>query len=163
MPPGIPAEPARLCLLGSLPPAEVAHPPRVRVVGRIAALLPEVSLAVLVDTTDAAPAAVLIDLSSPVLRGGRAPPRLKDRIMVTGQVTRPIQEPITTPAALQVPLPVPIQRPLDLDTVVQVERFEPCEDLDMEQWRAAVRAVQQQQQQQQRVVHRGGSGSASSH
>lgn len=55
----------------------------------VAALLPEVSLAVLVDTTDAAPAAVLIDLSSPVLRGGRAPPRLKDRIMVTGQVTRP--------------------------------------------------------------------------
>ncbi|GAA5961397.1 hypothetical protein JCM8115_003432 [Rhodotorula mucilaginosa] len=150
MPPGIPNEPARLCLLGSLPPAEVAHPPRVRLVGRVAALLPEVSLAVLVDTTEPA-AAVLIDLSSPVLRGGRAPPRLKDRIMVTGQVTRPA-EPITTPPALQVPLPVPITRPLDLDTVIQVERFEPCEDLDMEQWRAAVRAVQRQ------VVHRGTSG-----
>ncbi|POY76857.1 hypothetical protein BMF94_0109 [Rhodotorula taiwanensis] len=146
---GVPAEPARLCLLGSLPRAHASRPPRVRFVGRVAGLLPEAALAVLVDseptrslaqTSSSSSSAVLIDLTLPVLQGGRAPPRLKDRIMITGEVTR-LQVPIAAVPELQVTLPAPVTTPLDLRTVITVEQFEACEDLDMEQWRAAIRAV----------------------
>ncbi|GAA5869641.1 hypothetical protein JCM3774_005501 [Rhodotorula dairenensis] len=161
---GIPATPAQLCLIGSLPRSAAEPPPRVRLVGRVASLIPESSLAVLVDTTTTAgasaassssssssssivtgsakptTAAVLIDLSLPVLGSGQPPPRLKDLIMITGQVTR-LTEPVSPVPTLPVTLRVPIRNPLDLRTVIAVERFDPCENLDLEQWHAAVRAV----------------------
>ncbi|GAA5975505.1 hypothetical protein JCM10908_005182 [Rhodotorula pacifica] len=143
MPSGIPSQPAQLCLLASLPPAHATEPPRVRFVGRVAGLDAESATAVLVDMDPLGgeTAAVLIDLTLPVLRGGKPTPRLKDQIMVTGEVTR-LAEPLPTIPTLAVVLPSPVKRPLDLRTVVTIERFDLCEGLDMEQWRAAVRAVQ---------------------
>ncbi|BGP54566.1 hypothetical protein JCM8202_004940 [Rhodotorula sphaerocarpa] len=169
MPPsGVPSEPARLCTIASLLPAHRTQPPRVRFVGRVAALLPEAALAVLVDTdptgqrtgSDSVPPveahAVVVDLTMPVLLAGAEPPSLKDRVMVMGEVTALSAPPPRLPD-LQVLLPAPLQQPLDPLTVVTVERFDPCEDLDMEQWRAAVQAVEavQTARRAQEAVERG--------
>ncbi|GAA5975525.1 hypothetical protein JCM10908_005188 [Rhodotorula pacifica] len=143
MPSGIPSQPAQLCLLASLPPAHATEPPRVRFVGRVAGLDAESATAVLIDMDplEGETAAVLVDLTLPILRGGKPAPRLKDQIIVTGEVTR-LAEPLSTIPSLAVVLPSPVKRPLDRQSIVTVERFDLCEELDMEQWRAAVRAVQ---------------------
>ncbi|GJN87611.1 hypothetical protein Rhopal_000566-T1 [Rhodotorula paludigena] len=89
------------------------------------------------------PYAVLVDLSlvlhnNPLLSGSAAP-RVKDRLMVTGEL-------VATETALSAP---PISPALaswaaptyDEYAVLRAERAQECEELDMEKWREAVKAV----------------------
>ncbi|BGO96967.1 hypothetical protein RTBOTA2_001269 [Rhodotorula toruloides] len=138
MPPtGYPTQPARLCQLDSLPPAHATSPPRVRVVGRIVGLLPAHSLALLADGSSA----VLVDLSLAVLYGQTPPPRLKDRLMVTGEMVA-LSDPLPIPD-LSIPLASTSNPPsVDPCVVLRAERIQECEELDMEGWRKAVEVVQ---------------------
>ncbi|CDR37908.1 RHTO0S03e00826g1_1 [Rhodotorula toruloides] len=138
MPPsGYPTQPARLCLLDSLPAAHATTSPRVRVVGRVVGLLPSQSLALLADGSSA----VLVDLSLAVLHGEAPPPRLKDRLMVTGEMVA-LSDPLPVPD-LAIPLASSSTPPsIDPFIVLKAERIQECEELDMEGWRKAVEVVQ---------------------
>ncbi|BGP30914.1 hypothetical protein JCM10296v2_002675 [Rhodotorula toruloides] len=138
MPPaGYPAQPARLCLLDSLPTAHATAPPRVRVVGRVVGLLPSHSLALLANGSSA----VLVDLSLAVLYGQTPTPRLKDRLMVTGEMVA-LPDPLPVPD-LSIPLAFTSPPPsVDPCVVLKAERIQECEELDMEGWRKAVEVVQ---------------------
>ncbi|GAA5840802.1 hypothetical protein JCM9279_001225 [Rhodotorula babjevae] len=137
LPQGVPATPAQLCLISSLPAAHPTAPPRARLVGRVLAHDPTRALALLAD----GPHGVLVDLSLVMHNNGPPAPRARDRLMLTGELV-----------LHDVPLPLPSIDPslpptstsapeVDPRVVLLAERMQYCEELDMEHWRAAVEAA----------------------
>ncbi|GAA6000212.1 uncharacterized protein JCM10292_004036 [Rhodotorula paludigena] len=139
LPAGVPSVPAQLCLLDSLPPAYATLPPRLRVVGRVLAYDAGRALALLTDGSHA----VLVDLSlvlhnNPFLSGGAAP-RIKDRLMVTGELFK-FETALSAPP-ISLALASRAAPTYDEHVVLRAERAQECEELDMEKWREAVKAV----------------------
>ncbi|TNY24587.1 hypothetical protein DMC30DRAFT_413194 [Rhodotorula diobovata] len=139
LPQGVPTSPAQLCLLSSLPPAHSTQPPRVRLVGRVIAYDPEHALALLAD----GPHGVVVDLSLVLFHQGPAAPRPKDRLMLTGELVLR-EAPLPLPEVDSSLPPTSTTSPeVDPRVVLVAERSQQCEELDMERWREAVRAVRE--------------------
>ncbi|GAA5944296.1 hypothetical protein JCM3775_003316 [Rhodotorula graminis] len=137
LPQGVPTAPAQLCLISSLPAAHPTAPPRARLVGRVIAYDPTRALALLAD----GPHGLLVDLSLVMHHNGPAAPRARDRLMVTGELVlhdNPIPLPSIDPS---LPLTSTSAPEVDPRVVLLAERMQHCEELDMEQWRAAVEAA----------------------
>ncbi|GAA5910159.1 hypothetical protein JCM8208_006744 [Rhodotorula glutinis] len=137
LPQGVPAAPAQLCLISSLTAAHPTAPPRARLVGRVIAYDPTRAFALVAD----GPHGVLVDLSLVMHHNGPSAPRARDRLMLTGELIlhdHPIPLPPIDPSLPPTSTSAP---EVDPRVVLVAERMQHCEELDMEQWRAAVEAV----------------------
>ncbi|GAA5970524.1 hypothetical protein JCM21900_000185 [Sporobolomyces salmonicolor] len=125
--------PAKLCLVDRLPPATPLDPPRLRLVARVVATRLQESLILVADGQDG----LVVDIELAV-RGGAIPPRVKDLVMLTGELC--LADPPTPIPSIATARSSPA---VDPSRVLKATNLVPCEELDMDEWRAAVRAVQQ--------------------
>ncbi|GAA6008614.1 hypothetical protein JCM10207_007180 [Rhodosporidiobolus poonsookiae] len=136
MPPyGLPPS-AKICTISSLPSPSAASPVYARLVASVIGIdLPRRFL-LLEDEG----AAVLCDVELVVGRGGQHPPGVKTRVMVWGEVCS-VETPLVPPP---ISTTLPSTSPPTLDPLVflKATRLVECDELEMEQWREGVKAVQ---------------------
>ncbi|GAA5982050.1 hypothetical protein JCM5350_000628 [Sporobolomyces pararoseus] len=136
----------KLCSIATLPPIDCPWElPQVRVVGRVVGNKPEEGVVLIADTASSPSPTVVVDFERVVLHGAVSPPKVKDLIMVFGELV---------PKKLKISNNVPpnelsvlnIQSP-DLTKVVVAKRIVRIEEghgagFDVRDWAQAVENVQ---------------------
>ncbi|GAA5858398.1 hypothetical protein JCM1840_001184 [Sporobolomyces johnsonii] len=124
---------AKLCLIDALPPATHLDPPHLRLVARVVATQLQDSLILVADGQDG----LVVDIELAV-RGGAIPPKVKDLVMLTGELC--LADPPTPIPSIATAHSSPA---VDPSRLLKATNLVPCEELDMHEWRAVVKAVQQ--------------------
>ncbi|GAA5833576.1 hypothetical protein JCM5353_000836 [Sporobolomyces roseus] len=140
----------KLCSISSLPPIlNSLEPPQVRLIGRVIGHNPERLIVLLVDptgTTSAGGKTLLVDLKNVVLQGGHLPPKIKDLIMIFGELVQHTTEEKDLPLneiGLLTPDEPDATKLLLAKRMVRIDEGK-GEGFDVKLWEETIQAVQRQ-------------------